>query len=96
MEKEITIACRYWGTANRRAIMTVCNNKVSVQGFSIGYRNSNVIGPKLENLTEVPKKLRKEVATLARHRCPELSKAFSTFIAETWQKAKAQNSWFDY
>ena len=95
MEKEITIAYRHWGTANRRAAMTVCNNKVNVKGFTLGYHRE-IEGPKLENLTEIPKKLRKEVAALARHRCPELSKAFSAFIAETWQKAKAQNDWFNY
>ncbi len=96
MEKEITIAHRYWGTANRRAVMTVCNNKVSVQGFSLGYRGSNVIGPKLEEVAEVPKKLRKELNNIAFHRCAEVSQAFSDFLNDVWNKAKAQNSWFDY
>ena len=57
MEKDITIASRYWGTEGRHAEMTICNNKVSVKGFSIGRYRDNT-GPLLENFVEVPKKLR--------------------------------------
>lgn len=96
MEKEITIAHRYWGGQNRRATMTVRNNKVSVQGFFLGYRARNELGPKLENIAEVPKKLRKEVTSIAQHRCAELSRDFSAFLAEVWKKARARNSWFNY
>ncbi len=96
MEKEIIIRTRYWGNQNRRAQMSVLNNKVTVQGYSIGYRSRNVVGPRLENIAEVPKKLRKVVTGLQMKRCTELSKAFSAFVAEVWQKAKEQDSWFDY
>lgn len=96
MEKEITIAWRYWGTQNRRARIVVHGNKTNVQGYSIGYRNSNVIGPRVENVAEVPQKLRKEIIAISKHRCPELSKDFSAFTAEIWKKAQKLNNWFDY
>lgn len=96
MEKQPIIVIRYWGNINRRAEMIVQNNKVSVRGFAIGYRNREIAGPVLEEIAEVPPELRKEVLAVLQHRRKERSTAYREFVDNIWQQARQMNDWFNY
>lgn len=89
MKNEKILASRSWADKSASIKVNFLTNKVFIQGLSYKLGHWD-IGPRTEELATIPEDILKE----ALNKC--MTSRLKSFYQKIWEKATAQNPWFNY